>query len=211
MWGQSPWNGVGAVDTPVPPPLTPFEVPLKNLDPFFTIDGGLTFATDATAAALNTTMMQWATTDPAFAVPDAVGDTVSFVIYHGMAQPPQGSEPGPYTPLAQLLTPLMPKAGDHVAVLIDKRFATPTPGKRTMILTRNPKIIADNAKAGGAYFLTKDADAVIVAQAKSMVPVNVFSAGFLTSPTGMIVVGGAGLVVFMLTRGQAPRGRRRAA
>jgi hypothetical protein len=208
-WGQNPWNGVGAVDTPVPTPPAPAEPPLKSLDPFFVIDGGITFATDATATALNTTMAQWAMTDQAFAVPDAVGDTVSFVIYHGMAQPPPGSEPGPYTPLAQLLMPLMPKLGDHVAVLIDKRFATPTPGKRTMILTRNPKIIADNAKAGGAYFLTKDADAVIVAQAKGMTG-GFMSAGFLTSPAGLatafIVIGG---VVYLIGSGSRSGSRRR--
>jgi hypothetical protein len=195
MWGPNPWNGVGAVDTPVPPPLTTPEPPLSSLDPFFVINGGITFATDATATALNATMAQWAGTDPAFAVPDAIGQTISFVVYHGMAQPPPGSEPGPYTPLASLLAPMLPKAGDHVAMLIDKRFATPTPGKRTLILTRNPKIIADNAGKGGAYFLTSDADDVIVAQAKAMTGIfGGLQAGFLSTPMGLVttvmVVGG---------------------
>lgn len=196
MWGRSPWDGVGAVDTPVPPGPISQEPPLSSLDPFFVIDGGITFATDATATALNATMAQWAGTDPAFAVPDATGQTISFVVYHGMPQPPPGSEPGPYTPLAQLLAPMLPSAGDHVAMLIDKRFATPTPGKRTLILTRNPKIIADNARKGGAYFLTKDADDVIVAQAKGMTGIfgGAMKAGFLSSPMGLlttvVIVGG---------------------
>jgi len=208
MWGQNPWNGVGAIDTPVPPPLPNTEPPLKSLDPFFTIDGGITFATDATATALNATMAQWAGTDPAFAVPDAVGQTISFVVYHGMATVPPGSEPGPYSPLLALLTPLLPAAGDHVAMLIDKRFATPVPGKRTLILTRNPKIIADNARSGGAYFLTKDADSVIVAQAKGMAG-GIFGmqAGFFTSPMGMaaaaIVIGG--ILYTMSTSGKKRR------
>ena len=208
MWGRSPWNGVGAIDTPTKPPSTG-EPPVSSLDPFFLIDGGITFATDATANSLITTMAQWASTDPAFAVPDAVGDTISFVVYHGMAQPPPGSEPGPYTPLASLLTPLLPKAGDHVAMLVDKLFALPTPGKRTLILTRNPKIIADNARRGGNYFLTKDADSVIVAQAKSMTGMfGGMRAGFFTSPMGMattaLVIGG---VLYFASSGGKKRRR----
>jgi hypothetical protein len=216
MWGKSPWNGVGDVTSPVPPvPATPADPalppppPLSSLDPLFTMNGGITFATPATAAALTATMTQWAATDPAFAVPDALGQTISVVVYHGMAQPPPGSEPGPYTPLATLLASMLPAAGDHVAMLIDKYFAMPTPGKRTLIFTRNAQVIAANAKSGGAYFLTPDADAVLVAQAKAMVGSGVLSAGFFTSPMGMvttaIVIGG---VVYLMSMGGKKTHRR---
>jgi len=234
MWGSNPWNGVGAVDragtrrhrshskgarraahgigADAPTPLAAGTEPaIATLDPFFQVINGITFATDSAATSLDQILQMWAQVDPAFATPlGSLNDTVGVVFYHGTNTPPPGAEPGPYQPLLSVLTQFMPKAGDHMVVLSDKRLLVPQAGKRQIVITKNPQVVADNAGVGGSYFLTKDADAVVVAAAQDLARKKGSLMGqagsFLKTPAGIGLVAVAGVgAIYLMTRGGKKR------
>ena len=189
MWGRNPWSGIGDVD-----------VDLKTLDPFFTVTNNITVATDLAAKSLTDQLAQWGIVDPAMVMPtDAKTTTVVF--YHQMTTPPAGSEPGPYMQLAQALTALVPTVGKPAVVYLqDKRLMVPAPGKRTIVVTSDPQVVATLAGPGGSHFVTKDADPTILAAASKMVSGGLVTtkASLLSSPLGigLIVVAIAGVAYF---------------
>ena len=233
MWGSNPWNGVGAdpggtrrhrshpkgsrraahgIGADAPTPLAAGTEPaIATLDPFFQVVNGITVATDATATSLDQILQTWGQVDPAFAAQlGTLGDTVGVVFYHGTNTPPPGAEPGPYQPLVNVLMQYMPKAGEHMVVLSDKRLLVPQAGKRQIVLTKNPQVVADNAGVGGSYFLTKDADALIVAAAQELTRkkagIATQAGAFLKSPAGIGLVAVAGMgAIYLMTRGGKKR------
>jgi hypothetical protein len=234
MWGQNPWgqqgggrgrarqrrgapavsgygrggaDGFGAIPTPTG------STPIASLDPYFSVKGGITFATPATATNLDTTLQNFGATDPAFVVPTADGRTATIVFYHGMTAPPAGAEPGPYQPFAQVYTAAhdqvlknsnaqLPIVRYQGMTLVDKQLATPVPGRRTVIFTVDPVVIATLAQSGGDYFLTEDeVDSLLLAASRgqlSNVPKAVRTASFFSSPFGVAtaLAAGAGVLYF---------------
>jgi hypothetical protein len=154
-------------------------------------------------------MGQWGTVDKATAASSTPGTTL-VIFYHGEATPPADVPVPAGSPnLATILAALLPTVGKAPVVsLMDKRVLVPTPGLRTMVVTSDPKVVAELTRPGGQYFLTKDADPAIVAAAKKAARGSGAKAmGFLTTPVGLAVaVAVLGGGIYLLTRGKK-RGR----
>lgn len=212
-WAARAYSGLGMVVAP--PPIAAGEPTVSSMDPLFTIDGGLTVATDDTATRFNGIMQTFGGTDPAFAM-TLSPDTIGIVVYHGMrvdgGSPPlpADAEPGPYTPLTTLISSLIPAQGvAPLVMLVDKMMMFGSPGKRSIILTRDPQTIADNAKAGTRYFLTKDADPTLVAAAKGILAkksIVIAPAGMFGKPLGVaLLVAAIGGIVLYASQGGKKR------
>jgi hypothetical protein len=196
-----PVGGFGAVVEAGPPPgwqtsSTPEPMPAgaqpaapASTGPLFESEGHLIFTTPQGAAMVDGMLSPWAATPTAQAMTLANGD-VGIVWYVGYPVPPPEAGPASsFVPFAAVMAPFMQ---GYVVLTETSLFAAgPTPQKLTFIVTKNPKTVADFAKEGGLYFITRGGDTGVIDKAKGILAGSLFASMGPMGTAALVLAGGA--------------------
>jgi hypothetical protein len=179
----------GAQPAPASAPMTP--------GPLFESEGHLIFTTPQGAAMVDGMLSPWANTPTAQAMTLANGD-IGVLWYVGYQTPPPEAGPASsFVPFASI----MPAFVKGYVVLTETSLmgAGPQPQKLTMLITKNPKTVADQAKEGGLYFITRGGDQNVIDSAKRLLGGGVFASFASMGPLGTaaLVVGGVAVLYFV--------------
>jgi hypothetical protein len=164
--------------------------------PLFESEGHLVFSTPAGAAMFDAMLSPWAQKPTAQAIPLSNGD-IGVLWWVGYDVPPPEAGPAAgFVPFAAIMG-LYPTG---YVVLSETSLVNPTPAKRSFVVTKNAKTVADNAREGGLYFITRGGDQKVIDAAKALVTGGFSLAALGPTGTALLVVGGAAVLYYAFGR-----------
>lgn len=155
-------------------------------DTALSVDGGIVFLPQSMEIVEKMLDEHGFSSSPTIAVQSDL-NTVQMVIYFGVPIPP-GAVVEPFGDVNAKWTQALPGA----VRVVDRMLIAPAPGTRTIVLTRDPAIVAKLAKTGSTHFLTEEEKtgptAPIVASAQNLASKPVIAGlGGKLSPGAMIL------------------------
>jgi hypothetical protein len=170
------------------------------LELLFRIDGGLTFLSGPGLTAWSAAVPAWLATDRAYVdTSSSTADETRIVVFHGQIAPTG-------VPTQSLQDVISSVTVPGSVRLWNKAFLVPIPGDFSLVITRNPNVVAALARVGGDTFVDEqNSDPQVVSKAKAvaMAPL-VVHLPFFATPLGLGLVVVAAACGYMMFKKKRP-------